>query len=336
MRVLGIETSCDETAASVLEDGRLLSNVVQSQAIHGEFGGVVPEIASRAHIKAVVPIMTEALGAAGADIESIDAVAVTLGPGLIGALIVGVSFAKSLCFATGKSLVGVDHIEAHVSATYLSHGDIDRPFVSLVASGGHTHLFLVKGGLDMSLVGATRDDAAGEAFDKVAKMLGLPYPGGPEVDRAAASGRPDAVSFPRPVLDKAYDFSFSGLKTAVRYFIDDHRSEMSPELMSDIAASFQEAVVDVLVMKTIAAAKALSVDTISAVGGVASNSRLRERLRKEGRDAGLEVLLPPAELCTDNGAIIAEAGYLKLLRGGATDLSASPYSTRRYERIAIA
>jgi N6-L-threonylcarbamoyladenine synthase len=336
MIILGIETSCDETAASVLEDGRLLSNIVQSQAIHGEFGGVVPEIASRAHIKAIVPIITEALGTAAVDLESVDAVAVTLGPGLIGALIVGVSFAKSLCFATGKSLVGVDHIEAHVSATYLSFGEIQKPFVSLVASGGHTHLFLVQDGLGMSLVGATRDDAAGEAFDKVAKMLGLPYPGGPEVDRAAASGRPDAIDFPRPVLDKAYDFSFSGLKTAVRYFIEDHRSEMSPKLASDIAASFQEAVVDVLVLKTLAAARALSVGTISAVGGVASNSRLRERLEKEGREAGLEVLLPPAEFCTDNGAIIAEAGYLKLKRGEVADLSASPYSTRRYERIDIA
>lgn len=336
MRILGIETSCDETAAAVLEDGRLLSNIVLSQAVHGEFGGVVPEIASRAHIKAIVPIMKEALKDAGAGLDSIDAVAVTLGPGLIGALIVGVSFAKSLCFATGKTLVGVDHIEAHVSATYLSFGEIERPFVSLVASGGHTHLFLVEDGLRMSLIGATRDDAAGEAFDKVAKMLGLPYPGGPEVDRAAARGRPDAIDFPRPVLDKAYDFSFSGLKTAVRYFIDGQGGDLPEDLVCDIAASFQEAAVDVLVLKTIAAARALSVDTITAVGGVASNSRLRARLEKEGAEAGFKVLLPPAEFCTDNGAIIAEAGYLKLASGQSTALSASPYSTRRYERVQIA
>ncbi len=336
MRILGIETSCDETAASVLEDGRLLSNIVLSQAIHGEFGGVVPEIASRAHIKAIVPIMNEALREAGADLDSIDAVAVTLGPGLIGALIVGVSFAKSLCFATGKTLAGVDHIEAHVAAVYLSFGEIEKPFVSLVASGGHTHLFLVEEGLRMSLIGATRDDAAGEAFDKVAKMLGLPYPGGPEVDRVAARGRPDAIDFPRPILDKAYDFSFSGLKTAVRYFIDDTKGEMTAESASDIAASFQEAAVDVLVIKTIAAARAAGVDTIAAVGGVASNSRLRARLEKEGGAVGLRVLLPPAEFCTDNGAIIAEAGYLKLMAGETTGLSATPYSTRRYERAHLA
>lgn len=336
MKILGIETSCDETAAAVLYDGRLLSNVVQSQAIHGEFGGVVPEIASRAHIRAVVPIMKQALKAAGTDLHSIDAVAVTLGPGLIGALIVGVSFAKSLCFATGKTLIGVDHIEAHVSATYLSFGEIDRPFVSLVASGGHTHLFLVGEGLAMTLVGATRDDAAGEAFDKVATMLGLPYPGGPEVERVAAAGDPSAIEFPRPVLDKAYDFSFSGLKTAVRYFIDDRRNGMTRGLISDIAAGFQEAVVDVLVLKTIAAAKSLEVDTIAAVGGVASNSRLRARLEEEGRAAGLRVLLPPPEFCTDNGAIIAQAGHIKLKRGETTGLSAAPYSTRRYERADIA
>jgi len=332
MKILGIETSCDETAASVLDDGRLLSNIVLSQTVHGEFGGVVPEIASRAHIKAIVPIMNEALGEAGTDLGAIDAVAVTLGPGLIGSLIVGVSFAKSLCFATGKTLVGVDHIEAHVSAVYLSFGDIDRPFVCLVASGGHTHLFLVEEGLRMSLIGATRDDAVGEAFDKVAKMLGLAYPGGPEVDGAAARGRPDAIDFPRPILDRAYDFSFSGLKTAVRYFIDDRKGSISPELEADIAASFQEAAVDVLVFKTITAARALAVDTIAAVGGVASNSRLRARLETEGGEAGFRVLLPPAEFCTDNGAIIAEAGYLNLRAGGSTDLSVSPYSTRRYER----
>ncbi len=336
MRILGIETSCDETAAAVLDGGRLLSNIVLSQAVHGEFGGVVPEIASRAHIKAIVPIMNEALKQAGIGLDSVDAVAVTLGPGLIGSLIVGVSFAKSLCFATGKTLVGVDHIEAHVSAAYLSFGEIEKPFVSLVASGGHTHIFLVEDGLRMSLIGATRDDAAGEAFDKVARMLGLAYPGGPEVERVAALGRPDAIDFPRPILDKAYDFSFSGLKTAVRYFIDDRKGEISPELKSDIAASFQEAAVDVLVLKTIAAARALSVDTVTAVGGVASNSRLRARLEKHGGEAGLRVLLPPAEFCTDNGAIIAEAGYLKLKAGETTDLSASPYSTRRYERADIA
>ncbi len=336
MRILGIETSCDETAASVLEDGRLLSNVVQSQAIHGGFGGVVPEIASRAHIKAIVPIMREALRDAGADLESIDAVAVTLGPGLIGALIVGVSFVKSLCFATGKPVVGVDHVEAHVSATHLSFGEIGEPFLSLVASGGHTHLFLVEDGLKMSLVGATRDDAAGEAFDKVARMLGLPYPGGPEIDRAAEAGRPDAIDFPRPVIDKAYDFSFSGLKTAVRYYVDGLEGRVSPGMLSDIAASFQEAVVDVLVHKTISAAAAVSAGTISAVGGVASNSRLRARLEEAGREAGLRVLLPPPEFCTDNGAIIAEAGYLMMKAGGRTDLSASPYSTRLYERVNIA
>jgi N6-L-threonylcarbamoyladenine synthase len=336
MKVLGIETSCDETAAAVLEDGRLLSNIVLSQAVHGEFGGVVPEIASRAHIKAVVPITRRALERAQASLDEIDAIAVTLGPGLIGSLIVGLSFAKSLCLAAGKTLIGVDHIEAHVAANHLSFGPVHRPFVCLVASGGHTHLFMVREGLSMSLIGATRDDAAGEAFDKVAKMLGLDYPGGPEIDRIAALGRPDAVDFPRPVMDKAYDFSFSGLKTAVRYFIEDKDGGLSSQAASDVAASFQEAVVDVLVGKTLSAARAYSVDAISAVGGVASNSRLRARLAEEGERAGLDVLLPPPEFCTDNGAIIAEAGYLNLLAGRKSDLSAAPYSTRLYGHPPVA
>ncbi len=333
MRILGIETSCDETAAAVVEDHEVLSSVVLSQTDHAVFGGVVPEIASRAHIKAIVPIVGGALDEAGTGLDAIDAVAVTVGPGLIGSLIVGVAFAKSLCFATGKPLLGVDHIEAHVAATYVAFGEISAPFLCLVISGGHTHLFLVEAPLSMKMIGSTRDDAAGEAFDKVARMLGLRYPGGPEIEREALRGDPRAIDFPRPVMQEGYDFSFSGLKTAVKYFVDRHQGEISPGLRADIAASFQQAVADVLVEKTLRAARDLGVTCVSAVGGVASNTLIRGRLEEGAAAVGLETLLPPPDLCTDNAAMVAMTGLLHLLSGRTSDPSISPYSTMSYPRV---
>jgi N6-L-threonylcarbamoyladenine synthase len=330
MRILGIETSCDETAAAVFEDGRVISNVVLSQTVHSDFGGVVPEVASRAHIKAIVPIVRSALAEAGATLQSIDAIAVTAGPGLIGSLIVGVAFAKSLSVSLGKPLIGVDHIESHIAATYITLGKHTEPFVCLVVSGGHTHLFLVEADLSQKLLGSTRDDAAGEAFDKVARMLGLKYPGGPEIERAATEGDPRAIDFPRPVRLQAYEFSFSGLKTAVRYFIERHQGEISPPLRADIAASFQAAATEVLVEKTVRAALDHNIKTVSAVGGVASNAALRSALRKSADAAGLKVLLPPADLCTDNAAITAAVGYLRMMEGKISGRSVSPYSTRTY------
>jgi N6-L-threonylcarbamoyladenine synthase len=333
MRILGIETSCDETAAAVLDDHEVLSSVVLSQAVHGDFGGVVPEIASRAHIRAIVPIVRSAMEKSRTELDSIDAVAVTLGPGLIGSLIVGVAFAKSLCLATAKPLVGVDHVESHVAANYVAFGDLVEPFLCLVISGGHTHLFLVEGPLTMKLVGSTRDDAAGEAFDKVARMLGLGYPGGPEIEREALKGDPGAIEFPRPVLLEGRGFSFSGLKTAVKYFIDRHQGEMSPGLRADIAASFQQAVTDVLVEKTLRAARELGVRSVSAVGGVASNAYIRDKLGQAAGSVGLRTLIPPSEFCTDNAAVVAMAGLLRLKAGLTSDMSVCPYSTRSYHRI---
>jgi N6-L-threonylcarbamoyladenine synthase len=330
MRILGIETSCDETGAAVCDDGALASNVVLSQSAHRDFGGVVPEVASRAHIKAIVPIVRAALRDAGADLDSLDGVAVTEGPGLIGSLLVGIGFAKGLCLSTGKPLIGTDHIESHIAANYIAFGRISEPFVCLVVSGGHTHLFLVEDDLRMALLGCTRDDAAGEAFDKVARMLGLDYPGGPEIEMEALKGDPRAIDFPRPIRLEAYEFSFSGLKTAVRYFIDRHQGEISPGLRADISASFQAAAVDVLVEKTLKAASDRRVRVVSAVGGVASNSRLREHLTRRATEVGLEVLLPPAELCTDNAGIVAAAGYLRFRHSPDGVAPVSPYSTRSY------
>jgi len=333
MRILGIETSCDETAAAVLQDGDVLSTVVLSQAAHGDFGGVVPEIASRAHIKAIVPIVRRALDESATGLDDLDAVAVTAGPGLIGSLIVGISFAKSLCFAKAKPLLSVDHIEAHIAANYVYSGRMEQRFLCLVISGGHSHLFLVDPPLTIRMVGSTRDDAAGEAFDKVARVLGLRYPGGPEIEREALKGDPGAIDFPRPVLREGYDFSFSGLKTAVKYFVDRHQGEISPGLRADIAASFQQAVADVLIEKTLRAARDLGVKSVSAVGGVASNTYIRDKLAERAAAVGLETLLPPPELCTDNAVIVAMSGLLQLESGRPSAPAVSPYSTRSYGRV---
>lgn len=293
-------------------------------------------MASRAHIRTIVPIVRASLEEAQATLDSIDCIAVTVGPGLIGSLIVGVGFAKSLALSLKRPLVGVDHVESHIAANYITSGEITEPFICLVVSGGHTHLFLVESGLALKLLGCTRDDAAGEAFDKVAHMLGLDYPGGPEIEREASKGDPGAIDFPRPVRLRSYEFSFSGLKTAVRYFIDRYQGEVSPALRADIAASFQAAVAEVLVEKAVKAALDHGVGYVSAVGGVASNAYIRSQLRKRAASSGLKTLLPPAALCTDNAAIVAATGYLHFRAGRTSDSSLSPYSTRSYGACDVA
>jgi N6-L-threonylcarbamoyladenine synthase len=316
-RILGIETSCDETAAAVVDDGRAVrSSVVASQAdLHARFGGVVPEIASRAHVELIGDVIEQALFEAGTTLAGIDAVAAVHGPGLAGALIVGVSAAKAIALATGVPYVGVHHHEAHVYAAMLEDRDLEPPLVTLVVSGGHTLLIAMDGHGRYRVLGQTVDDAAGEAFDKVARFLGLGYPGGPAIDRAARDGKPDAIPFPRPMLDDGYDFSFSGLKTAVVHYVRKH-----PDVdVADVAASFQDAVVDVLVAKLLGAARDHGIDTIVVGGGVAANSRLRERLF----DAeGVRVVLPSLELCTDNAAMVAAVAAYRLWADGSTPLTA--------------
>jgi N6-L-threonylcarbamoyladenine synthase len=330
--VLGIESSCDETAAAVVEDGRrILSSVVSSQiVIHRPYGGVVPELASRQHLKVIVPVISEALQRAGVDLPDVDAIAVTQGPGLVGSLLVGVGVAKGLAYATGKPLVAVNHLEGHILAAFLEDSPPSFPAIALVVSGGHTNLYHVKDYGDITLVGRTRDDAAGEAFDKVAKFLDLGYPGGVVIDELARSGNPKAITFPRSYLEKdSLDFSFSGIKTAVvnfvRRYLDTTQDDGNgiavggpswgnqlPVQIADIVASFQEAVVDVLVVKTCSAAQRFEASQVVVAGGVAANSRLRQRLREEMASLGLPLEMPRPELCTDNAAMIAAAGFYRL------------------------
>lgn len=325
--ILGIETSCDETAAAVIADGRrILSNVVASQdAIHAKYGGVFPEMASRAHMETIIPVVDEALSNAGIGPGELAGIAVTYGPGLAGSLLVGVNTAKGLALAWERPLLGVNHLEGHIYANWLFTGEQSRafepewPLLALIVSGGHTELVLVQDYGMYEVLGRTLDDAAGEAFDKVARMLGLGYPGGPAIQRAAAGGRATAFEFPRAWLPDTYDFSFSGLKTAVLREVEAYRpkparvgrSDLGPRVVrqlpvADLAASFQEAVVDVLVEKTVKAAEAFDVWQILVVGGVSANQRLRERMRQR---ATQQVHFPPLFLCTDNGAMIAAAGY---------------------------
>jgi len=328
MKILGIESSCDETSAAVVEDGRrVLGSVVASQVdLHARYGGVVPELASRAHVECMIPVLTEALGAAGCSVAEVDAIAVVNTPGLIGSLLMGVTAAKTLAWVLGKPLVGVNHIRAHVYSVCLD-GDVEPwPCVSLVVSGGHTSLFHSAGPLEHELLGRTLDDAAGEAFDKVAAILELPYPGGPSIDRLARQGNAKAVHFKRTAVgDEGLDFSFSGIKTAVLYHVRGHdlsrrASALSFQEKADVAASFQEAVVDMLVASALRAADARAIDTIVLGGGVAANSRLRARLQEACARENLRCLIPPLEYCTDNAAMAAGLGYHLLKAGRIADL----------------
>jgi N6-L-threonylcarbamoyladenine synthase len=332
MIILGIETSCDETAAAVVVDGtHILSSVVSSQIdVHHSYGGVVPELASRKHMEAIVPVVNEALSASGLDSKQLDAIAVTQGPGLVGALLVGFCFAKSFAFALDIPWVGVNHLEGHINSVFLEEDPPSFPFVALLASGGHTSIYHVTSHTGCELIGQTRDDAAGEAFDKVAKMLGLGYPGGGIIDRLALEGVPGNIVFPRPFLDKStFDFSFSGLKTAVRRYIQKQMDTYQQEI-PDIVAEFQEAVVDVLSYKVVHAAVVKGCEHIALVGGVAANNRLRERVKQEAGLKGLTVHIPSIELCGDNAAMIAAAGYHYLITGTVSGLCDDVYSRVRY------
>lgn len=323
MLVLGIETSCDETAVALVEDGaRVRSNVIGSQLeYHRPYGGVVPEIAARAHLEMLLPTLDRALVEGGCTYRDVDAVAVTVGPGLVGALLVGVAAAKSLALAHDLPLIGVNHLEGHVCAVQLEYGPLEPPLIALIVSGGHTSLVLLDETGAFRTLGATVDDAAGEAFDKVARFIGLPYPGGPEIDALAQRGDPDAIHFPRAMLrDGSYDFSLSGLKTAVVRELRRREAAGEDIDVADVAASFTEAIVDVQVGKTMAAAEAHGVEQVTIVGGVAANSRLRERMSAACQVDGRRLLLPARALCTDNGAMIAAAGWNRLSAGQRSDL----------------
>ncbi len=326
--ILAIESSCDETSAAVVKNGRdVLSNVISSQiATHKLYGGVVPEIASRQHIEAIDWVIDAALDEANVKKEDVDAIAVTYGPGLVGALLVGLSEAKALAFALNKPLIPVHHIEGHIAANYIQNKDWEPPFVCEVVSGGHTHLVHIKDYDHFEILGHTRDDAAGEAFDKVARVLGLTYPGGPQIDKLAKEGNADAIKFPRVVLENdTYDFSFSGLKSAVLNYINKAQMKGEEIVPADVAASFQQAVVDVLVEKAIGACKELKLNKLALAGGVSANSHLREEMQKACNKEGIKLSVPELVLCTDNAAMIGSAGYYEYVKGNIADMSLNAY-----------
>ena len=329
INILAIESSCDETAAAVVHNGRkVLSNIISSQIdLHKLYGGVVPEIASRKHIEKINQVIEEALKEAEVTLKDIDAVAVTYGPGLVGALLVGVAEAKAIAYAAGLPLVGVHHIEGHISANYIEHPELEPPFLCLVASGGHTHLVCVKDYGKYEILGRTRDDAAGEAYDKVARAIGLGYPGGPKIDRIAREGNPDAIKFPKANVDGAkYDFSFSGLKSAVLNYINGCKMKGESFDPADIAASFQKAVVEVLVEKSMQAAEDYSMRKFAIAGGVASNTALRTDMEEACAKRGIQFYHPSPIYCTDNAAMIGAAGFYEYLAGTrhGWDLNAVP------------
>lgn len=327
--ILSIETSCDETAAAIVKNGReVISNVVASQIdIHTEYGGVVPEIASRAHVELIAPVVEQAIAEAKVTIDEIDAVAVTYGPGLVGALLVGISYAKAFAYAHGKTLIGVHHIEGHIAANYISNPDLKPPYICLVVSGGHSHIVKVDDYNKFTVLGRTRDDAVGEAFDKVARAIGLGYPGGPKVQEAALSGDENAIAFPKVKFhDGTMDFSFSGVKTAVLNYINQCAQKGEAVNNSDIAASFQKAVVDILVENTIKVAVENKFSTIAIAGGVAANTVLRDTMKKVANEKKITVVYPEISLCTDNAAMIASAGYFEYINGvnSPLNLNAKP------------
>ena len=327
--ILAIESSCDETAAAVVKNGReVLSNVISSQiALHTVYGGVVPEIASRKHIEKINEVIQEALDQAHVQLSQMDAIGVTYGPGLVGALLVGVAEAKAISYATGIPLVGVHHIEGHISANYIECRELEPPFVCLVVSGGHTHLVVVKDYGKYEIIGKTRDDAAGEAFDKVARAIGLGYPGGPKIDRLAKEGNPDAIHFPRAkVEDAPYDFSFSGVKSAVLNYLNGCHMKGETVVEADVAASFQKAVCDVLVEHAIQAAKDYGMSKLALAGGVASNSALRQAMKDACEKEHISFYYPSPILCTDNAAMIGAAAYYEYIQGvrKGLDLNAVP------------
>ena len=327
--ILGVESSCDETAAAVVKNGRcVLSNVISSQIdIHTLYGGVVPEIASRKHIERIDQVITQALDDAGVSLDDIDAIGVTYGPGLVGALLVGVAEAKAIAFAKDKPLVGVHHIEGHVSANYIQYPSLEPPFLCEIISGGHTHLVIVKDYGEFEILGRTRDDAAGEAFDKVARAIGLGYPGGPKIEKAAKSGNPHAIEFPRAhIADAPYDFSFSGLKSAVLNYLNKAKMTGSEVNNADVAASFQQAVIDVLTDNALRAARDYNISSLALAGGVSSNGTLRAAFEKLCAENKMDFYCPAPILCTDNAAMIASAAYYEYIKGNVAgwDLNAVP------------
>lgn len=321
--ILAIETSCDETSVAVMKNGReICSNIIATQIpLHEKYGGVVPEIASRMHVEKINFVIEEALQEANVTLDDIDAVGVTYGPGLVGALLVGVVAAKSIAFVKDKPLVGVHHIEGHIAANYITHKELEPPFLCLVVSGGHTHLVYVKDYTTYEIVGKTRDDAAGEAYDKVARALGLTYPGGPKIDRLAKEGNKDSIIFPRAMKDEGYDFSFSGVKSAVLNYINGCKMKGQTIEIADVAAAFQSSVVDVLVAKAVTLAKERKVDKIALAGGVAANSGLREAMQEECEKYGITLYYPDLKLCTDNAAMIGCAAYYEYQKGTRCDMA---------------
>ncbi|GAA0078824.1 tRNA (adenosine(37)-N6)-threonylcarbamoyltransferase complex transferase subunit TsaD [Clostridium sp. CTA-5] len=327
--ILSIESSCDETSAAVVANGRdVLSNIISTQIdTHKKFGGVVPEVASRMHIETIDFVVKKALEEANVTLDDIDAIGVTYGPGLIGALLVGLQYAKGLAFAAKKPLIGVNHIEGHISANFIQHKDLKPPFISLVVSGGHTFIVCVNDFCDFEVIGKTRDDAAGEAYDKVARALGLGYPGGPKIDKLAKEGNPNAIDFPKAKFhEDTLDFSFSGVKSAVLNYLNKAKMQGNEINKADVAASFQKAVIDVLKENVFLTCKKKNADKIAIAGGVASNSCLRETLEKEGAKKGIKILFPEPILCTDNAAMIGSAAYFNFEKGliSSFDINAKP------------
>lgn len=322
IKILSIETSCDETAAAVVQNGReVLSNVIATQIdLHKKFGGVVPEIASRMHIEKINHVIREALEKADTTLDEIDAIGVTYGPGLVGALLVGVVAAKAIAFSKNIPLVGVHHIEGHIAANYIEHLDLKPPFLCLVVSGGHTHLVYVEDYNSYEIMGRTRDDAAGEAYDKVARAIGLQYPGGPKIDKLSLEGNPNAIAFPKAMLDDSYDFSFSGVKSAVLNYVNSCKMKGEVINEADVAASFQKSVVDVLTIKAIKLAKEKNINKIALAGGVASNQGLRTSMDEACKKNNIDLYYPNMSLCTDNAAMIGSAAYYEFLDGKRADM----------------